>query len=92
MFADLRKTTIVMITKWSRSAFATQPGSDHAGDIAAALLGGRRDAGYRFTIGCCDRDRVAYREDLRMPGNAEIGLNNDTVIPIGRDAEPLGSG
>jgi hypothetical protein len=47
-----------------RQRFAAQPRLDGLGDVAALLLGRRRDAADLLAVGAVDGDGVAYGEDI----------------------------
>ena len=60
--ADLRQATGVLVTE-RRHCAAAQPRLDGSGDIAALLLGRRRDAGHRLPIRAVDHNGIADREN-----------------------------
>src|SRR5665213_2673996 len=91
LFTDLRQAAGMLVVKRRRRA-ALQPCLDGRRNILSLLLGRRRDARYRISIGTCDCDRIADGEDIGMTGYREVGLYLQASGAIGGDAEPVGGG
>src|SRR5580704_19289600 len=72
--ADLRQAAGMAVAEWPQRASA-QARLDQFGDIAALLLGGRRDARHRLAVGISDNDGIANGKDVGMAGNGEIGID-----------------
>src|SRR5450756_19095 len=89
VLADLRQAAGVLVLE-RRELAAAQARLDQFGDIASLLLGRRRNAGHRLSIGARDDDGVANRKDIGMARYGEIGQYLQPAGTVGGSAEPFG--
>jgi hypothetical protein len=73
VLADLRQAAGVLVAERAERR-AAQPRLYRLRDIAALLLGGRRDAGHGFAVGAIDDDGIADRKDIAMARYCAIRL------------------
>src|SRR5689334_14419749 len=86
--ADLRQAAGMAVAE-RRGGAAREPRLDALGDIAALLLGGRRNARHRLAVPGWYRHGVADREDLGMAGHGQVRRDLQSAGAIGRRAQPL---
>src|SRR5437660_869488 len=77
--ADRRHGAEVAIAERAGCGLAGKPGTQHAGDVGALLLGDRREPRQRLAIGALHLRGVADTEDFRMAGQGEIGPDHDAA-------------
>ena len=86
---DRRQQALVAIVEGRAAGqTAAQIGVDEAGDEAAHLHGGGRDAGH-LLAGALDMGQVADDEDLGMAGDRQVGCDLHASGVIERGAERL---
>src|SRR5579871_3208779 len=87
-FADLGKTSGVMVAEWRRR-FAPQARFDRCSDVAALLLGRRCNAGHRLSIRARNADGIADREDVGMARHGQIRQDLQSAGAVSGRAQPF---